>query len=293
MADVKITDLNAVTSISDSDILHVSVSNVDKKITKVNALQDQALDNAVVHDTGNETVAGIKTFTSFPVTPSSAPTTDYQVANKKYVDDSIVGTSVGTKSDDYTITDADGYDILILSGAAANKTFTLPTAADNTDRILTFINMDTTYELNIDGEGAETIRWEDTEVTDIDIEIQGSGFQVFCDGTRWIVLKVFGAKMWVYSSAVEMVYTKTFTGTLDADATTDIAHGISNAITTIIHIGYNLANVGSGLVIVDYNRSTDATNEFQIYWDATNITFTNVGTNYQGDPYDLVVDYII
>ncbi len=37
--------------------------------------------------TGNQSVAGIKTFSSFPVTPSSAPTTDYQVANKKYVDD--------------------------------------------------------------------------------------------------------------------------------------------------------------------------------------------------------------
>ena len=37
--------------------------------------------------TTNQTVAGIKTFSSFPVTPSSAPTTNYQVANKKYVDD--------------------------------------------------------------------------------------------------------------------------------------------------------------------------------------------------------------
>lgn len=39
---------------------------------------------------GNETVAGIKTFSSFSVTPSSAPTSDYNVANKKYVDDAIV-----------------------------------------------------------------------------------------------------------------------------------------------------------------------------------------------------------
>jgi hypothetical protein len=38
---------------------------------------------------GNETVAGVKTFSSFPVTPSSAPTTNYQVANKKYVDDKV------------------------------------------------------------------------------------------------------------------------------------------------------------------------------------------------------------
>lgn len=34
---------------------------------------------------------GVATFTSFPITPSSAPTTDYQVANKKYVDDAVAG----------------------------------------------------------------------------------------------------------------------------------------------------------------------------------------------------------
>lgn len=42
-----------------------------------------------VATTGDETIAGIKTFSSFPITPSSAPTTDYQVANKKYTSDSI------------------------------------------------------------------------------------------------------------------------------------------------------------------------------------------------------------
>lgn len=39
----------------------------------------------VVDLSNNQTIAGVKTFSSFPVTPSSAPTTDYQVANKKFV----------------------------------------------------------------------------------------------------------------------------------------------------------------------------------------------------------------
>ena len=43
-----------------------------------------------VYTTGNQTIAGIKTFNSFPVTPSSAPVSDYQVANKSYVDKSVV-----------------------------------------------------------------------------------------------------------------------------------------------------------------------------------------------------------
>lgn len=40
---------------------------------------------------GTQTINDVKTFTSFPITPSSAPTTDYQVANKKYVDDNAGG----------------------------------------------------------------------------------------------------------------------------------------------------------------------------------------------------------
>jgi hypothetical protein len=43
----------------------------------------------VVKSTGDQTVAGVKTFSSFPVTPSIAPSANYEVPNKKYVDDSV------------------------------------------------------------------------------------------------------------------------------------------------------------------------------------------------------------
>ena len=36
--------------------------------------------------TGAQTAAGVKTFTSFPITPSSDPSASYEVANKQYVD---------------------------------------------------------------------------------------------------------------------------------------------------------------------------------------------------------------
>ena len=55
----------------------------------VGAVASKANDSDVVHNTGNETVAGVKTFSSFPVTPSSVPTANYQVANKKYIDDKV------------------------------------------------------------------------------------------------------------------------------------------------------------------------------------------------------------
>lgn len=42
-----------------------------------------------VMTTGDQTIAGNKTFTAFPTTPSSDPTMNYHTANKKYVDDEI------------------------------------------------------------------------------------------------------------------------------------------------------------------------------------------------------------
>lgn len=44
------------------------------------------LDADVVHDTGDETIAGVKTFSSIPVLPGSDPTSDNEAARKAYVD---------------------------------------------------------------------------------------------------------------------------------------------------------------------------------------------------------------
>lgn len=91
------------------------------------AAQGAKADTAV-QNTGNETVGGIKTFSSFPVTPSSAPTTDYQTANKKYVDDNIPAALVteSTTSRTLGLSDANKY-IRLTSGSSC--TITLPNQA--------------------------------------------------------------------------------------------------------------------------------------------------------------------
>jgi hypothetical protein len=52
-------------------------------------LATKANDTAVVHLTGNESVAGVKTFSSSPLVPT--PATDTAAANKSYVDSVAVG----------------------------------------------------------------------------------------------------------------------------------------------------------------------------------------------------------
>jgi hypothetical protein len=74
---------------SDDDTIDELMAGIDT------AFGLRALDSSVVHLSGDEEIVGIKTFTSFPITPSSAPTTDFQAANKKYVDDIGVDNSRG------------------------------------------------------------------------------------------------------------------------------------------------------------------------------------------------------
>ena len=76
--------------------------------------------------TGNQTVAGVKTFSSFPVTPSSAPTTNYQAANKKYVDDEIVAAAAPYPKPVYTSGST------TLTGASSN-TITHSLTVNQTD----------------------------------------------------------------------------------------------------------------------------------------------------------------
>ena len=79
-----ITDKADTTYVNSQDL--ILQGQIDDNDDDILALQtDKADDSAVVHNTGNESVAGVKTFVSSPIVP--APTTDSQASTKKYVDD--------------------------------------------------------------------------------------------------------------------------------------------------------------------------------------------------------------
>lgn len=58
--------------------------NADGSLKTTGTISTKANDTTVVHNTGTETVAGVKTFSSSPVVPT--PTSGTDATNKTYVD---------------------------------------------------------------------------------------------------------------------------------------------------------------------------------------------------------------
>lgn len=76
---------NFKTGVIDTDLTSVALTDTTIPSSKAT----KAMWDTKVSLTGDQTIAGIKTFSSFPVTPSSSPTSDYEVCNKKYTDDRV------------------------------------------------------------------------------------------------------------------------------------------------------------------------------------------------------------
>ena len=91
----QIAGVTYIKSPMDANPTNGNSSNTVSSDGVFDALANKADENDVVHDTGNETISGVKTFSSFPVTPSAAPSTDYQVANRKFVLDNVGSTKQG------------------------------------------------------------------------------------------------------------------------------------------------------------------------------------------------------
>jgi len=107
--------------------------------------------------TGNQTVADVKTFSSFPVTPSDAPTTDYQVANKKYVDDNAGGgggltySAISPTTADITL-DANYRYGISASGLTADRALKFPSATAGDIIELLMLSENASYACKLQGD---------------------------------------------------------------------------------------------------------------------------------------------
>jgi len=102
-----------------------------------------------------------------------------------------VAAGIGTNFDvhtvtnaDYTILDADGYRHILVSAGASNRIITLPSAAANTDRLLTIKKTDSGVGLvTVTSAGSSTIDGATTFV----LTNQYEKVTIVCDGTNWFV----------------------------------------------------------------------------------------------------------
>lgn len=92
------------------------------------------------------------------------PAADDDLITKGYADANYLAGSKSIKAlgdAGYTITDTDGFDVILVGATAnltGNVTVTLPTLADNNERRLRVVKCDTTaFTVTVDGEGAEVV----------------------------------------------------------------------------------------------------------------------------------------
>ena len=107
--------------------------------------------------------------------------------------DEINSVTYSAKSGDYTILDTDEIQHIGMTTGGTDRTVTLPTAADNTDRVITVKKVDSgSGKLTLDGEGAETIDGNTT----FDCVLQYDFVKVVSDGTEWHVLDYAATSTW-------------------------------------------------------------------------------------------------
>jgi hypothetical protein len=110
----------------------------------VPGLAAKAVDTAVVHNTGNETVGGTKTFTSSPTVPVSPAGTNSAV-NKSYVDTAVSGVVAGVSS----VNGNAGTVILTAASVGADASGAAATAQTNAESFAS--TQATTAQTNAEG----------------------------------------------------------------------------------------------------------------------------------------------
>jgi len=150
-ANVKLTGAQTIAGVKTFSSIPVGPASdptTDNQLTRkfyvdagdsANASDIATLDGEVVKLTGDQAVAGIKTFSSIPVGPASDPTTDNQLTRKLYVDngDAAVQSNVDDVVSDLAALDAAVVKLTGDQSVAGIKTFSsiplLPASNPTTD----------------------------------------------------------------------------------------------------------------------------------------------------------------
>jgi hypothetical protein len=164
-ADMTLLSATQYTDLTDAGAttLHKhSHTNLDDIGSNAHSVIDTHLGAANPHSghvdtSGNETIAGEKTFSTFPITPSAAPDADYEVANMKYVDDEITSATAATKKYEKQA----GSD-----GATSNTVFTISgfTYVQGNDTLVVYVNGQKAEEV---ASASDETEYEETSTSSI------------------------------------------------------------------------------------------------------------------------------
>lgn len=187
-ANVKLTGAQTVAGVKTFSSIPVGPASdptTDNEFTRkfyvdagdsANASDIATLDGEVVKLTGDQAVAGIKTFSSIPLGPASDPTTDNQLTRKLYVDngDAAVQANVDTVSGDLATLDAAVVKLTGDQAVAGIKTFSsipiLPASNPTADNQATRkLYVDTLDGANVKLTGAQSISGVKTFSSGIDV----------------------------------------------------------------------------------------------------------------------------
>jgi len=96
----------------------------------------------------------------------------------------------------------------------------------------------------------------------------------------------------VLNGSPTTIFRKYFTGTLESDANTNVAHGITG-IDNILHVSVLAFDSGPGTYSVsEIFESAVLDSSYRVRFDATNIIITSVGADVQGQKYRIKIDHI-
>lgn len=145
---------------------------------------------------------------------------------------SIDGTATA-KSADYTITDTDAIRTVLMTTAGTNRTVTLPTAADNTNRIITVKKVDSgAGYVIIDGEGTETIDGAPVAV----IALIYGEITLQCDGSNWHTISKSNFETDLLGDVSSTLRSATVTMTIATPCVvTHTSHGLSTGDRIVLY----------------------------------------------------------
>ncbi len=206
---------------------------------------------AFVDKTSAQTVAGVKTFSDFPVTPSSAPTSDYEVANKKYVDDSVTNAGGGDMLKsvyDPNSVEADAFDADNHTDGTTNKVFT---ATEKTK----LAGIEASADVTDAGNVGSTIHGATSKSTPVDADEFGLIDSAASNVLKKLTFANLKATLKTYFDSLYQAAGSYLTASSTATLTnkTFDANGTGNAISNI-----EVADFASGAIDTDTSLSANS-----------------------------------